>query len=303
MKNQILTLMLGATVLATSPAFAMNEDEYYTKPKITKISSLTPIELILKEADSDILVIFDVTGVLITTQDQIRQLPYKKQFKKIWKDLEDRLGEAKADELLSIVYKNVKPKLVEDQSINLFTMLHERKTNVLFLSACDTGPWGEIPSLEDWRINELKILGIDPTKFLPGIQAITFDSLVSPEPGRFPGFKDATLLTCHLPKGGDVLKKFLHHAGLFPKKIIFTDKEREQLESVEAFCKNENIEFIGFEFTAITEGPKAPLNEERVQLQFKTLEEEHKWLSDEEADIRLKEVVSKHELKFKIDML
>lgn len=127
---------------------------------------------------------------------------------------------------------------------------------------------------------------MDTGRSFQEVKDVTFNFLKSKDPTRVPMFKNGIVFACHLPKG-QVLKTFLHYAGLSPKKIIFMDDLRENLESVEAFCQQTGIKFIGFEYTAVTERSKIPLDEKRAQLQFEVLEKEHQWLSDDEADIRV----------------
>lgn len=57
---------------------------------------------------------------------------------------------------------------------------------------------------------------------------------------------------------------------------------------METFAQEGGIEFLGIEYTAIKESKIEPLDKERADLQFKVLEKEHKWLSDEEADARIR---------------
>jgi hypothetical protein len=77
-------------------------------------------------------------------------------------------------------------------------------------------------------------------------------------------------------------------AGLFFNKIIFIDDKRENLESVRKFCQKSKTPFVGIEYTAVKDAPATPLNKERAAFQFKLLEEEKRWLSDEEATDMMK---------------
>ena len=70
-------------------------------------------------------------------------------------------------------------------------------------------------------------------------------------------------------------------------EYTFGSHRQKHLESVEAFSKAAGIPFMGFHYTAVAERPKTSLNEKRARLQFEVLEEEHIWLSDEEANKRM----------------
>jgi hypothetical protein len=96
-------------------------------------------------------------------------------------------------------------------------------------------------------------------------------------------FKKGILFTCNVPKG-KVLEAFLKRLKWKPSKIVFTDDKMKHLESVRDFCQRAHIPFQGFQYTAVEQMPKMPINKKRADLQFKTLAEQEKWLSDVEAD-------------------
>jgi len=150
-----------------------------------------------------------------------------------------------------------------------------------------TGTFGKIASLEDWRIQELRDLGIDVSKSFDTKQPLIFPHLKSKALKRFPIFKQGCLFTCNIAKG-DILKAFLQYIGWNPHHIIFIDDKHKHLESVENFCKQAGIAFTGFHYTAVEKMPKTPLNQQIANYQFKVLEQKNRWLSDREAITRLK---------------
>jgi hypothetical protein len=254
--------------------------------KIIQTSQLAPIELAIQKADSDTLVIFDVDDVLITARDQILQAAHKKFLEGLNQDLKSRLSEEKAQKLWSIIWLARSDEPVDSKIVPLIKESQSRGLRVIALTNAWTGPFGNIPILEDWRIEELEGLGYTLKDPWRTIKSKTFGTLKSKDPKRLPVFKGGVLFTCNLPKG-EVLKAFLQYAALSPNKIIFIDDKKKNLESVEAFSKAAGIPFMGFHYTAVAERPKTSLNEKRAQLQFEVLEEEHIWLSDEEADKRM----------------
>jgi hypothetical protein len=145
-----------------------------------------------------------------------------------------------------------------------------------------TGAFGKIASLEDWRIQEIRDLGIDVSKSFDTKQPLIFHHLKSKDPKRFPIFKQGCLFTCNIAKG-DVLKAFLQYTGWTPHRIIFIDDKRKYLESVENFCKQAGVAFTGFHYTAVAKMPKAHLNQQIANYQFKVLEQKNKWMSDRKA--------------------
>jgi len=264
--------------------------------EITTTSTLTPIELAIQQADSETLVIFDVDDVLITAKDQILQPAHHKFAQKLEENLESRHSESEAQILWSIIWLTRVNDLVDPQMVSLMNEAQGKGLKVMALTNAWTGAFGKIPSIEDWRINELEGFGYMFKDSWSALKSKTFEALKSKDPKRFPVFKDGIVFTSNLPKG-EVLKAFLEHASLSPKKIIFVDDKLKNLKSVEAFCQKAGINFAGFEYTAVAGRPKSLLNEKRSQYQFEVLEREHKWLSDEEADKRIarKEMNSKTE--------
>ena len=94
-------------------------------------------------------------------------------------------------------------------------------------------------------------------------------------------------------KKGAVVDAFLTSVKIMPKRIVFIDDKSKNLESVAEFAKQNNIEFIGIEYTKALEEKEA-LNKNIAQLQFEVLEKEKKWISDTEADKLLT-----HDAKFR----
>jgi len=85
---------------------------------------LATIEIALKDANKDTLVIFDVDEVLITSTNQIFQAPIDKKFlDKILLDLKTRLGEEKTDLLESIIHLHETVQLVDPKIISLINTL------------------------------------------------------------------------------------------------------------------------------------------------------------------------------------
>ena len=251
--------------------------------EITKTSILSPIELAIQHADSETLVIFDVDDVLITVKDQILQSEYEKFLEELNKKLESRTSEEEAQKFWSIIYLTRIDELVDPRMVALIKEAQAKGLKVMAFTNAWTGTFGNIPSLEDWRLNELADFGYTFKDSWSALKPKTFEALKSQDPKRFPVFKDGIVFTSNLPKD-EVLKAFLEYASLSPKKIIFIDDKSKNLKSVEAFCQKTGIKFTGFEYIAVAERPKSPLNEKRAQLQFEVLEKEHQWLSDEEAD-------------------
>jgi uncharacterized protein DUF2608 len=273
LKRFVPTFLILISCLCFQDAFA----------EIIKAPNLSPIKKVTQQADSNTLVIFDVGDVLVTPKDQILQTSHQKFAEKIEKEMESRYSAEEVQVLQSIIWMARSAELVDKKLIKLIRDFQKRGIKVMALTNLLTGSFGNMSSPENWRVKELEGFGYTFKNSWTGVKSKTFEELKSKDPKRFPVFKNGVLFTCGLPKG-PVLKAFLQYAGFSPKKIIFIDDRRDYLESVEAFSKEEGIPFIGFEYTAIADRPKSPLNIKRTRLQFEILEKEHKWFSDEEMD-------------------
>jgi FMN phosphatase YigB (HAD superfamily) len=255
--------------------------------KTIKTNDIHRIQTEINQANPETLVIFDVDDVLMTGKDQILQPVNHKFAEKLEEGLESRHSENEAQKLWSIIWLARLEKPVDPQMSPLIEALQEKGIRVLALTNAWTGPFGNISSLENWRVKELNSLGYHFEKSWPQLQTKVFMRLTTKDPQRFPTFIDGILLTCGVPKG-EVLQAFLAYAGLAPQKIIFIDDKRKNLESVEKTAESLSIPFVGIEYTAVKDAKEEPLDKARAEFQFEVLEKEQKWLSDQEAEVRMK---------------
>jgi hypothetical protein len=80
---------------------------------------------------------------------------------------------------------------------------------------------------------------------------------------------------------GPVLKEILQKLPKLFNKIIFVDDREEQIQSVESHCCDMGIACIAFHYVPFQQSP--PLNERIAEYQLKTLVNEYRWISDDEA--------------------
>lgn len=225
-------------------------------------------------------------------KDQILQTQHRKCLEKLNQKLEQSVGKEKADLFYSIIFMQHDNGPVDIKMKDIISDLQSQGIKVLALTNCFTGRCGNIESMEDWRYNELKKHGYHfelswqelKPKIFTGLEKI--GKGLSANSRSMPGFKSGIVFTSFVSKG-QVLKAFLQYAGIVPKKIIFVDDKRKQLESVEEIAKSHDITFIGIEYTAASDIASSNLNEKRADLQYEILEKEKKWISDYEADALL----------------
>lgn len=250
---------------------------------ILETSSLEPIKLKIREINNQTLVIFDIDDVIITPKDQILKPAYKIYSDEYTNKFSKKYSETKAQYFWSIIFLERQNELVDPKILDLFNILKKKNIKTILMTNAWTGAFGKIPSLEDWRINELRKFGIDTSRSFKGTNQIIFNGTSSKDPKRFPMYKDGVLFTCNIPKGA-ILKIFLEKISWRPKNIIFVDDKRTHLESVEKYCSDAGIIFDGFLFTEVQNRKESPLNGKRAALQYEILEKEGKWLSDLQAD-------------------
>lgn len=252
--------------------------------KIISTSSISVIEKQIQDLSRDTLLVFDVDDVLISATDQLLTYPYKKYLMELTQEAKSSLPPETIAKLTTIVLKTRKVALVEPKILEFIRRAQAKGAKIIALTHAGAGSYGAIQSFADWRINELKSLGID---FSDSFQ--DFFREFKELKGKFgsPVFKQGILFTGKVDKG-TVLGAFLHSVSFCPRKIVFVDDRLENVKSVERFCQDKKIsDYQVVEYTAIKSRSFKPLNEKRARFQVSTLLELGQWLSDQEADEKL----------------
>ena len=253
---------------------------------IIATNNFKSIEHNIQKADADTLLIFDVDDVLLQPKDQLLKSHHEHYFEEIYKDLEIRFNKTQAKKLFSLIMLQRKIEPVEEKIIDLINIAQKNGVKVLALTQCSTGALGIIDSLEDWRSNELKLLGYNFDKSWHTLAKKTFKQLPNKELNKFVAFQQGVVFTGGVSKA-DALKAFLNYAAIKPKKILFVDDKKHNLKAVETFAVAKNIDFLGVEYTFVQDSIIEPINKTRAKLQFEILEKKHKWLSDQEIDAEI----------------
>jgi hypothetical protein len=144
--------------------------------------------------------------------------------------------------------------------------------------------------MENWRIGHLKQAGYHFEQSWLTEKNQSLDRFLihtSRKFGKDRVFFQGVIFTNYTDKGTS-LQAFLQYTHIKPKKIISIDDHKENIESVEATAKQNGIDFVGIEYTAAKDKKITPLDQDRARLQLSILDKEQQWLSDEEADKRIK---------------
>nr|WP_238528399.1 DUF2608 domain-containing protein [Rickettsia honei] len=115
-------------------------------------------DLIIKNAPTRASIFIDVDDTLITPKSKtFKQPPYNQ--------IIDRIKENKSsydnyEEIISNWRLQRKVILIDEEWVEVINKLKE-KFSVYGLTQMNTGAFGNIPSMQDWRYKELKELGIE----------------------------------------------------------------------------------------------------------------------------------------------
>lgn len=233
--------------------------------------------------DSDSLILFDIDQVLLTRVDMVFNVAVQEGIKQYHEQLEANHSPEELKKLESLIYLQSPEQVLDAHMLMLIQDIQRKQIPVIALTKAGTGQWGCIPSFDEYRADALKKVGIDFSSSFKSVKRISFDEFKVKHP---PVFTRGVLCTGKVSKG-DALRAFLSHTGFLPKRVLFIDDTRENLTNVEQACQELGIAFEGYEFTQIFDRPTIPFDRELLELQTRVLEQENRWLPDQEALRRL----------------
>ncbi|KAF3362489.1 hypothetical protein PHSC3_000962 [Chlamydiales bacterium STE3] len=234
---------------------------------ITLVRQLAQVEHCLKEADVNTLVVFDVDYTLITARDPFGR-PRAHQARKIaYTCFKEKHGPKRLEYLLSLLLINIPNSLIEPCAKRMIDELHQRKVPVIALTAISNQPMGVLSNPLEWRIQDLKSLGLN----------FSFHSQPEIKWGIDSAAGQGVILSGKLPKG-QALVYFLEQISWQPKTLIFIDDGLNYLKNMEQVCVEKGIKFIGFQYLAESFDHDPEPNIEVIQLQLDTLNQTGVWL-------------------------
>lgn len=248
---------------------------------IFEVNDLSRFEHEVINLQQDSLIIFDIDYTLLTPKDSVLKPCGRSLRKKYLYKLDPKEREF----LQSIIALTSGEELVDKRSTSLIRELQKHAIPVIALTALETGEYGMIKNLEEWRLSQLRKFSIDfSSSFQQPAPLILLED--TPCNGHFPLFQDGVLFTNHVSKGS-VLAAFLEKINWKPTTIVFIDDSFEQIKCVESTANSLGIAFIGFHYTA---EKNATCDLKMGEFQFQYLLENAKWLTDTEAKKMLQEV-------------
>ncbi len=242
------------------------------------------IEVIKQELENmgkDDLLVTDVMGVLFTQADKIISVNNKKTYKKFLKEIEARDGKQRSINLDSVVKKNFTSIAVDPQLIGAITEAVEKGTKYLGLTSGRSGQYGYIENLAELRHERLKEVGLTLKEFvkIKKNELLLNDSFIKKEA---PYYYKGVIFTNKTDKGKS-LEAFFMEADFFPKKIVFIDNQMHKISSLKRLCAKYDIDFVGIHYTKVFNLNTEGYDKKIADMQFKLLDKNEIWVSDEQA--------------------
>lgn len=216
------------------------------------------------------VMLFDVDDVLIEPSDVVQKHVHKKE---VVDSFYQYVSHNESEECVSIMLRDTKKVLIEKDIVEKIRKLKERGVTVLALTSCRVGKFGVIESCEQMRHELLQKFGF-MWSFENEICA--FNHLKKIKKEYAPLFFKGIIIVGGYSKG-EALDAFLTWKSLAPARIFFVDNTMNHLLFVRKACNERSIPFIGYHYLG---GPKAPLDETFMHIQFQHLSQHKEWLSD-----------------------
>jgi hypothetical protein len=228
-------------------------------------------EISMEEFSAKTLVLSDIDDVLVYPRDALMQ-----NWRSGWKPEGIRAWTAEED---TMAWIGVKFQLMDPGGPRLIDALNEKGIPTIGFTSFAMDQAGIVESIPEWRSQHLKELGLN----FKGEREVVFPVQEGFVP---PSFEKGVLYCGDFYKKdkdnkGRILSLYLDWLEWMPEQGVLIDDDKKHHESVEAEFTRRGIPFLGFLYM-----PKDldPIDEKVAELQHKTIIEDRRWLSDEEAE-------------------
>lgn len=249
--------------------------------KITQVNDMKEIFDHFNHTDTKTLVIFDVDMVLLQPSNPAFQMTNMKRFNSVAKRIMKEIPVEKQMMFLSLIAMRSPAVLIDNRTPQLLNQILQRGIPTIALTAHLTGPLGTVSKIEQYRIDELRQLGIDFYKTAPCQQTIVFDDLVAYR-GNYPIYCHGVLFTNgNAVSKGKAFSSFLKRTNFSPNKVIFIDDREDNLKSLEMAIQrlDRSIEYQGLHFIGAMQYPSKIISENEFESQWQKLAYETKELN------------------------
>jgi hypothetical protein len=145
----------------------------------------------------------------------------------------------------------------------------KEKHRVYALTKMDSGGFGNIKSMEDWRYHELKSLQLEFTNNIENKH----------DAEGIPVFYKGIFLTGNFSKAATIES---YNSQLKTSRIVLVDDRLDHLEDVKQYCKKYSIDFTGIIYKGL-ENISGQVDLDLAKFQKEYLIKHTKWLEDDEA--------------------
>lgn len=244
---------------------------------LTTVSAFSEIKTIhsLDEISTDgfsekTIVMLDLDDVLVYPQDALMQ-----NWRSEWKPEGIRAWTAEED---TLAWMSVKFQLMDSAGPKFIDALQENRIPTIGFTSFAMDQAGIVESIPEWRSQHLKELGLH----FQEEKEVVFPV----QTGFLPASFEKGVLYCgdfykkDKDNKGKILSLYLDWLDWTPKQVVLIDDSKKHLESVQTELARRSIPFLGFLYI-----PKDldPINEKVAELQYKTMIDQKRWLSDLEA--------------------
>ena len=279
----IILFLFGFLIFAWNTSFSnVRLKNLESENYVEQITQFDQIKISKFHHEGKAILFVDIDDVLITPADLVLRSCDKKNPFKIIEKLRrsirsgNVLERENALELLGILRMLRKVKLVEKNIPLYLDYFHSLGLDLVGITQIGTGKCGQIPSVERWRIKELKGLGINFAK----LNKISIDLADMHTLTNHPNFVEGIIFTDHLSKG-ECIKAFLKKKPIY-KTIYLVDDQLKNIKDTFDHLKDSKIIFKGFHYIVAKKIPGI-VNLKVGQLQYEMLFNHKKWLDDYQA--------------------
>ena len=246
--------------------------------KIIQVDNVHQFLRSLNDLPRDAVIMVDVDDTLIRPSSKFfNKIPYKTLIDEIKRDKDTY---PHYEMLLSNWRLQRKIMLVDEAWPSALAEL-KRRYRVYGLTKIDTGKYVAIPSMEEWRYQELKGFGL----------TFRHDTILEKYHYRTdlhftnkPLFYQGIFMTGSASKSQTIA---LYKQILTTSYVVVIDDRIEHLRDIEEYCRQARLSFLGVHFTAVQTAVDGTAQDDAgskiADFQKKHFLEQGEWLEDDEA--------------------
>ena len=215
---------------------------FFFKQPLTHFQKIDSYKKISAEA-------IECPGTLITfdVDDTLLWLPWPKfsllfRLQVLW-NFPEFINANRWEQIYSELWWQANFKMIEPAVVQLIDTLKSRGCLVLGLTSMESGSYGVIPSMPEWRYQTLAHFGIKFTKKFGNHIFKNFPVYSDSYPMLYKG-----ILCANQQSKGKVLEAVLTQLDVHPKKIVSFDDETSALRSIQEVCSKLHIPVACYQY-------------------------------------------------------